>query len=96
MSDPTQMYEFAYILDGILSEEKVKDAVRQMTEFIKQNDCKILAVDEEGMKRLGFELYLPPHLAVCVSSFCSILVVSLCFFVGAHHFIVSLPNGREF
>jgi small subunit ribosomal protein S6 len=50
------MYEFAYILDGVLSEEKLKDAVRQMTEFIAQNECNVLAVDEVGMKRLSYPI----------------------------------------
>lgn len=52
MTEPISMYEFAFIVDGVLSEEKIKDVVGKMTEFVKDNGCTIIAVDEMGMKRM--------------------------------------------
>lgn len=56
MAEPLNMYEFAYVVDGVLSEEKIKDVVRRVGEFVKENGCEIIAVDELGVKRLAYPI----------------------------------------
>ncbi len=57
MAEPIGMYEFAFIVDGVLSEDKIKDVVGKMSEFVKENGCKVIAVDEMGMKRMAHTIH---------------------------------------
>ena len=56
MAEPMNMYEFPYIVDGVLSEEKIKEVVQTVTKYITENGGEILQMDEWGTRRLAFPI----------------------------------------
>lgn len=52
----TPDYEFTYVLDGILSEDEIKDYVGRISKFLTDNGGEVLATDEWGMKPLAYPI----------------------------------------
>ena len=44
-------YESVFILNPALSENQVKDAIKKYEKFLKENDCKIVDVENWGLKK---------------------------------------------
>ena len=53
---PVNTYELTYILDGVLSEEEIKDLVQRVSDFITKNEGDLIEVDEWGMKQLAYPI----------------------------------------
>ena len=43
-------YESVFILNPALSENQVKDAIKKYEKFLKENGCKIIDVENWGLK----------------------------------------------
>lgn len=52
----TPDYEMTYILDGVLSEDQIKDLVGRVDKFITSNGGEILESDDWGMKPLAYPI----------------------------------------
>ena len=49
-------YESVFILNPALSENQVKDAIKKYEKFLKENDCKIVDVENWGLKKLAYSI----------------------------------------
>ena len=49
-------YESVFILNPALSEDQVKDAIKKYEKFLKDNDCKIIDVENWGLKKLAYSI----------------------------------------
>ena len=49
-------YESVFILNPALSENQVKDAIKNYEKFLKENDCKIVDVENWGLKKLAYSI----------------------------------------
>lgn len=56
MAEQLTMYEFPYIIDGVLSEEQTRDLIDRVTKFITENGGQVLEVDEKGSQRLAYPI----------------------------------------
>lgn len=56
MADQLTMYEFPYIVDGVLSEEQTRDLIDRVTKFITENGGQIIEIDEKGSQRLAYPI----------------------------------------
>ena len=56
MADSNPFYEFAYIIDGVFSEEKTRDLVDRVTKYITENGGEVTEVDERGARRLAYPI----------------------------------------
>lgn len=50
------LYEFTYILDGVLAEDQIKDLVGRINKFITKNGGEIVDSDEWGMRQLAYPI----------------------------------------
>ena len=50
------LYEFTYILDGVLAEDQIKDLVGRVNKFITSNGGEIVDLDEWGMRQLAYPI----------------------------------------
>jgi len=50
------LYEFMYILDGVLSEDQIKDLVGRISKYITENGGEIVENDEWGMRQLAYPI----------------------------------------
>jgi small subunit ribosomal protein S6 len=55
-SEEKPLYEFLYILDGVLSEEQIQDYVSRIRKFIEKNGGEIVESDEWGMRQLAYPI----------------------------------------
>lgn len=55
-SEEKPLYEFLYILDGVLSEDQIKDLVGRISKFITDNGAEIVENDEWGMRQLAYPI----------------------------------------
>ena len=49
-------YESVFILNPALSENQVKDAIKNYEKFLKENHCKIVDVENWGLKKLAYSI----------------------------------------
>ncbi|MEM6335859.1 MAG: 30S ribosomal protein S6 [Bacteroidota bacterium] len=56
MADQPSTYELTYILDGVLSEEQIKDLVSRVDAYIKDNGGIVVDRYEWGMRKLAYEM----------------------------------------
>ena len=49
-------YESVFILNPALSEDQVKDAIKKYEKFLKENGCKIIDVENWGLKKLAYSI----------------------------------------
>ena len=49
-------YESVFILNPALSEDQVKDAIKKYEKFVKENACKIIDVENWGLKKLAYSI----------------------------------------
>ena len=49
-------YESVFILNPALSEDQVKDAIKKYEKFLKDNGCKIIDVENWGLKKLAYSI----------------------------------------
>ena len=49
-------YESVFILNPALSENQVKDAIKKYEIFLKDNGCKIVEVENWGLKKLAYSI----------------------------------------
>jgi len=49
-------YESVFILNPALSENQVKEAIKKYEKFLKENDCKIVDVENWGLKKLAYSI----------------------------------------
>ena len=49
-------YESVFILNPALSEDQVKEAIKKYEKFLKENDCKIVDVENWGLKKLAYSI----------------------------------------
>ena len=49
-------YESVFILNPALSEDQVKDAIKKYEKFLKDNGCKVIDVENWGLKRLAYSI----------------------------------------
>ena len=49
-------YESVFILNPALSENQVKGAIKNYEKFLKENDCKIVDVENWGLKKLAYSI----------------------------------------
>ena len=49
-------YESVFILKPALSEDQVKDAIKKYEKFLKDNGCKIVDVENWGLKKLAYSI----------------------------------------
>ena len=50
------MYELTYIVNGVLSDEQIKNTVQRVHKYIEDNGGEILDVDEWGTRRLAYPI----------------------------------------
>ena len=49
-------YESVFILNPALSEDQVKDAIKKYEKFLQDNGCKIIDVENWGLKKLAYSI----------------------------------------
>ena len=49
-------YESIFILNPALSEDQVNDAIKKYEKLLKDNDCKIIDVENWGLKKLAYKI----------------------------------------
>lgn len=49
-------YESVFILNPALSEPQVKDAIKKYEDFLKSKGCKIVDVENWGLKKLAYKI----------------------------------------
>lgn len=49
-------YESVFILNPALSEDQVKDAIKKYEKFLNDNGCKIIDVENWGLKKLAYSI----------------------------------------
>ena len=49
-------YESVFILNPALSEEQVNDVIKKYEKLLKDNDCKIVDVENWGLKKLAYKI----------------------------------------
>ena len=49
-------YESVFILNPALSENQVKEAIKKYEKFLMENDCKIVDVENWGLKKLAYSI----------------------------------------
>ena len=49
-------YESVFILNPALSEDQVKDTIKKYEKFLKDNGCKIIDVENWGLKKLAYSI----------------------------------------
>lgn len=55
-SEEKPLYEFLYVLDGVLSEDQIKDLVSRISKYITENGGEIVENDEWGMRQLAYPI----------------------------------------
>lgn len=55
-SEAKPLYEFMYILDGVLSEEQLEDLVGRISKYLTENGAEIVETDEWGMRQLAYPI----------------------------------------
>jgi small subunit ribosomal protein S6 len=50
------LYEFMYVLDGVLSEDQIKELVASIAKFISENGGDIVETDDWGMRQLAYPI----------------------------------------
>ena len=55
-SEAKPLYEFMYILDGVLSEEQIQELVGRISKLVTENGGDIVEVDEWGMRQLAYPI----------------------------------------
>lgn len=55
-SEEKPLYEFMYILDGVLSEDQIEDLVGRISKYITENGGDIVEADEWGMRQLAYPI----------------------------------------
>jgi len=56
MSDPMKNYEVTFIVDPVLSGEEQKATAQTYVDLLKSEDCKIVHVDEMGLRQLAYAI----------------------------------------
>jgi len=49
-------YEFTYIIDPVLDDDKFKEVVDRVNSLIEENNGEIVEVDEWGLRSLAYEI----------------------------------------
>ena len=49
-------YESVFILNPALSEEQVNDVVKKYEKLLEDNDCKVVDVENWGLKKLAYKI----------------------------------------
>ena len=49
-------YESIFILNPALSEDQVKDTIKKYEKFLKDNGCKIIDIENWGLKKLAYSI----------------------------------------
>ena len=49
-------YESVFILNPALSEDQVKDAIKKYEKLLKDNGCKIIDIENWGLKKLAYSI----------------------------------------
>ena len=49
-------YEFTYIINAVLGDEQIKDAIKRVNKYITDRDGEILDVEEWGNRRLAYPI----------------------------------------
>ena len=49
-------YESVFILNPALSEDQVKDSIKKYEKFLEDNGCKIIDVENWGLKKLAYSI----------------------------------------
>lgn len=55
-AEATPLYEFMYILDGVLSEDQIEELVGSISKYITENGGEIVESDEWGMRQLAYPI----------------------------------------
>ena len=50
------MYELAYIVNSVISDDQVKDLVSRVTTYLTESGAEIIEVDEWGTRRLSYPI----------------------------------------
>jgi small subunit ribosomal protein S6 len=50
------LYEFMYVLDGVLSEDEIEELIGRISKFIAENDGEIVEEDRWGMRQLAYPI----------------------------------------
>ncbi len=56
MSDPMRNYEVTFIVDPVLSGEEIKATAQTYVDHLKNEGCKIVHVDEMGLRQLAYPI----------------------------------------
>lgn len=56
MSEPMRNYEVTFIVDPVLSGEEIKATARTYVDHLKNEGCKIVHVDEMGLRQLAYPI----------------------------------------
>lgn len=56
MAQSEYMYELTYIVNGVLSDEQIKNTVQRVSKYIDENGGEILDIDEWGTRRLAYTI----------------------------------------
>lgn len=51
-----KQFEVTFIVDPVLSGDDLKSTVSTYTDMIKNEGCKIIAIDELGLKQLAYDI----------------------------------------
>ena len=54
ISLPMNQYETVFILNPVLSEEQIREAVDKFTGFLKSNGAEIINVEKWGLRKLAY------------------------------------------
>ncbi|OFX77495.1 MAG: 30S ribosomal protein S6 [Bacteroidetes bacterium GWE2_29_8] len=49
-------YETVFILNPVLSDDQVKEAVEGYVEFLEKKNCEIIFIDKWGLKKLAYPI----------------------------------------
>lgn len=56
MSEPMRNYEVTFIVDPVLSGEEIKATAQTYVDHLKKEGCKIVHVDEMGLRQLAYPI----------------------------------------
>lgn len=50
------LYEFMYVLDGVLSEDQIEELVGRISKYVTENGGEIVETDDWGMRQLAYPI----------------------------------------
>jgi len=55
-SEEKPLYEFMYILDGVLSEDQIEELVGRIAKYLDENGAEVVETDVWGMRQLAYPI----------------------------------------